>query len=112
MEQLQEPGLPLRRGMRRYAWPVSRALQPQDAIRWPLWVHPRDRGPFSFHLTFYYEPLAPVDGMKHRSAAMHCFYLVTCVGAPGLVHDLLSRNRCRIHEHPATAERLTLPSVT
>ena len=66
LEQLQEPGTALRRGMRRYAWPASRALQPQDAIRWPLWVHPRDRGPFSFHLAFYYEPLTPVEGMKHR----------------------------------------------
>ncbi len=68
MEQLQEPGIPLRRGMRRCAWPASRALQPQEEIRWPLWVHPRGRGPFGFHLAFYYEPLAPVDGMKHRSA--------------------------------------------
>ena len=65
-ERLEETGIPLRRGMRRCAWLASRALQPQEEVRWPLWVHPRDRGPFSFHLSFYYEPLTPVEGMKHR----------------------------------------------
>ena len=65
-ERLEETGIPLRRGMRRCAWRASRALQPQEEVRWPLWVHPRDRGPFSFHLSFYYEPLTPVEGMKHR----------------------------------------------
>ena len=68
-ERLEETGIPLRRGMRRCTWPASRALQPQEEIRWPLWVHPRDRGPFSFHLSFYYEPLTPVEGMQHRCEA-------------------------------------------
>ena len=68
--------------MRRYAWPASRALQPQEAIRWPLWVHPRDRGPFSFHLAFYYEPLTPVEGLKHRSAAAHRSATSFCVELP------------------------------
>ena len=54
--------------MRRYAWRASMALQPQEAVRWPLWVHPRDRGPFSLHLSFSYEPVTPVEGMKHRYA--------------------------------------------
>ena len=68
-QALEEQGTPLRRGMRRYAWRASMALQPQEAVRWPLWVHPRDRGPFNLHLSLYYEPVTPVEGMKHRYAA-------------------------------------------
>ena len=64
-ERLEETGIPLRRGMRRCAWHASRALRPQEEVRWPLWVDPRDRGPLRFHLSFYYEPLTPVEGLKH-----------------------------------------------
>ena len=82
-QALEEQGTPLRRGMRRYAWRASMALQPQEAVRWPLWVHPRDRGPFSLHLSFSYEPVTPVEGMKHR-------YALTCMHAA-----MLSRlNEC------------------
>lgn len=53
--------------MRRCAWPHERALAPGESIRWPMWIHPRDRGPFGFHLAFYCEPVTPVEGMNHRS---------------------------------------------
>ncbi len=63
---LQEPGVRLRRGMALYTWPAAQALGPGQELRWPLWLHPRDKGQFAFHLAFLSEPEATVDGMSYR----------------------------------------------
>ncbi|BDA40386.1 probable trafficking protein particle complex subunit 8 [Coccomyxa sp. Obi] len=63
---LQEPGIRLRRGMTLYTWPAAQALGPGQELQGPLWVHPRDKGQFAFHLAFLSEPAAPVEGMSYR----------------------------------------------
>ncbi|KAK9916791.1 hypothetical protein WJX75_007099 [Coccomyxa subellipsoidea] len=63
---LQEPALRLRRGLTLYTWPAAQALSPGEEMQWPLWVHPRERGQFDFHLAVFFEPEAPVEGMNYR----------------------------------------------
>ncbi len=63
---LQQPCLRLRRGLTLYTWPAAKALGPGEELQWPLWVHPRERGQFDFHLAVFFEPAAPVDGMNYR----------------------------------------------
>ena len=63
---LQEPGVRLRRGMTLHTWPAAQTLGPGQELQWPLWIHPQDKGQFSFHLAFLSEPEAPVEGMSYR----------------------------------------------
>lgn len=70
---MEEPGPPLRRGLRLHAWPAARALVPGECLIWPLWLHPRASGACAFHLSLYYEPQAAMEGLKYRcSSAPDC----------------------------------------
>lgn len=57
----------LRNGQSLFIWGPRSALQPQGSLEWPLWLHPRAPGVLTFHCVWYYEPVAPVEGMKFRS---------------------------------------------
>ena len=75
---LQEPALRLRRGLTLYTWPAARALGPGEEMDWPLWVHPRERGQFDFHLAVFFEPEAPVEGMNYRYAYLYLVAAILC----------------------------------
>ena len=62
-------------------------------MNWPLWVHPRERGQFDFHLAVFSEPEAPVAGMSYRCSISLLLQpvLVSCVGLwPVLASGLCS----------------------
>ena len=68
LEPLEESSVNLKGGQTLFVWGSKSTLQPQGTLEWPLWLHPRTPGLFTFHCVWYYEPSTPVDGMKFRSA--------------------------------------------
>lgn len=66
----EESSVNLKGGQTLFVWGSKSSLQPQGSLQWPLWLHPRSPGLFTFHCVWYYEPSSPVDGMKFRSVSI------------------------------------------
>ena len=58
-----------RAGQQLYAIRGGGGLAPGASLEWPLWLHPRTAGELTFHYVWCYEPLEPVNGMRHRWGA-------------------------------------------
>ena len=74
-ESVEESSVSLKGGQTLFIWGSKSTLQPQGTLEWPLWLHPRTPGLFTFRCVWYYEPIVPVEGMKFRcaSAQLLCY---------------------------------------
>ena len=62
----EESSITLKGGHTLFVWGLKSSLQPQGILQWPIWLHPRIPGLFTFHCVWYYEPSTPVEGLKFR----------------------------------------------
>ena len=67
-----ESSVTLKGGQTLFMWGARSSLEPQAQLQWPLWLHPRSPGLFTFHCVWYYEPSSPVEGLKFRSGSNSC----------------------------------------
>lgn len=72
----EESSVTLKGGQTLFVWGSQSSLQPQGQLQWPLWLHPRSPGLFTFHCVWYYEPSSPVEGLKFRSGSDSCCRLI------------------------------------
>ena len=72
-QQTEETSITLKGSQSMFIWGSRSSLQPQGILEWPLWIHPRSPGLLTFHCVWYYEPVAPVEGMRFRSAGLMSF---------------------------------------
>lgn len=83
-ESTEESSVTLKGGQTLFIWGAQSTLQPQDTLKWPLWLHPRAPGMLTFHCVWYYEPTTPVEGMKFRSVChstpRHCLLCKRTIG--------------------------------